>query len=884
VPSGDTGFLGEKAQQNGLCGLETNFLSFEGLEFKYFCSVGDENLTEGGARRYDNVLASSCSKPRLLWNSHTHHNYTTAYCSSVFCSIRWFEKTWDGEGRAMAKKIQHVWGLEIGQSALKGLRCHLEGDQIVTDVFDFVEYPKILSQPEAEPELLIADAMQQFLSRNDLRGAKVGVSVPGQSGLAKFFKPPPVEVKKIGDIVKYEAKQQIPFDLNDVIWDYQQMEGAQIEDGYALESEVGLFAMKRDAVFRSLKPYRENSMDIDLVQLAPMSIYNMIAHDRFSERMANEPFDPDSPQKSTVVLSIGTDASDLIVTNGFRVWQRSIPIGGNHFTRQLTKDLKLTFAKAEHLKRNAMQADDPKLVFQAMRPVFNDMVTEIQRSLNFFKTLNKKSEIEAMLLLGNTAKLPGLQQFLNKNLGMDVDILDKFPKLSGNEVTGAQAFKENAAAFGVVYGICLQLLKQGPMKTSLLPREIVIDRVVRMKKPWVVASLSLLLVGMVTNHALMGRVFSVVDEPVWSGAEKAVANVVTEASTEKAADDARLGTISLYRKIGNEVGVGAKKRVMILELHKAIEASLNRDPANVDKTPVELPYSNRKDFQISRIEQKYVPDLTTWFSANLLSSYKDGVSSRLKLLKSPDADKEVPDPSPLVGGGWVVELKGHHYFNGTEQKGEEGEAHILKYMVEFLEKGIIELPNDKPNEKEEFMSFSLKDLGIRLPVIISVPPTNSLYRIANPEYEKRLIELGFAPSSSGGTSGMSGSGMGGSGGPGMGGSGMGSSGMGGPGMGGPGMGGPGMGGAGMGGSSSEGGMGSGTGGRPSLGKPLLDAAGKAIPLDFAAPRCDFVLQFAWQPRFNAEGGPKAGGLLPSPEPAAGDTPVDGEENASAVGQ
>jgi type IV pilus assembly protein PilM len=102
-------------------------------------------------------------------------------------------------------------------------------------------------------------------------------------------------------------------------------------------------------------------------------------------------------------LSIGTDASDLLVTNGFRVWQRSVPIGGNHFTRQLTKDLKLTFAKAEHIKKNAMQADDPKLVFQAMRPVFNDMVTEIQRSLSFYKSLNKKSELDGMLVMGNTA-------------------------------------------------------------------------------------------------------------------------------------------------------------------------------------------------------------------------------------------------------------------------------------------------------------------------------------------------------------------------------------------------------------------------------------------------------------------------------------------------
>ena len=58
-------------------------------------------------------------------------------------------------------------------------------------------------------------------------------SVPGQSGLARYFKPPPVDSKKIADIVKYEAKQQIPFDLNDVIWDYQQMAGGSVEDGFA---------------------------------------------------------------------------------------------------------------------------------------------------------------------------------------------------------------------------------------------------------------------------------------------------------------------------------------------------------------------------------------------------------------------------------------------------------------------------------------------------------------------------------------------------------------------------------------------------------------------------------------------------------------------------
>lgn len=753
----------------------------------------------------------------------------------------------------MAKKLQHVWGLEIGQSALKGLRCHLEGEQVVADTFDFVEYPKILSQPEAEPELLVADALQQFTSRNDLRGASVAVSVPGQSGLAKFFKPPPVEVKKIGDIVRYEAKQQIPFDLKDVIWDFQQMEGAQIEDGYALESEVGLFAMKREAVFRALKPYKDKGIDIDLVQLAPMSLYNMVTFDRFTERMATESFDADAPQKSVVVLSIGTDASDLIVTNGFRVWQRNIPIGGNHFTRQLTKDLKLTFAKAEHLKRNAMQADDPKLVFQAMRPVFNDMVTEIQRSLNFYKTVNKKGELESILLLGNTSKLPGLQQFLNKNLGMDVDVLDKFPKLEGTEVTGAQAFKENVPAFGVVYGLCLQQLRRGPMRTNLLPQEIIVERVIRNKKPWTVAALSLLLGGMVAHHAMKGQALGVVETKLWAPAESAVGSLTKKSSDETTTDATYLAKSELFQKVGMEVGSGASRRLQTLELMKVVAAAKHQDPELADKTPEELPYNKRKDFHFTSIEQKYFADLERWFTPDLKAKYIDGVKNMNKFLK---VAAPLPELSPLTGPGWVIEIKGYHFYNGI--KGEEGQEHVQNYLINFLLNGSIPLKlEDKtgiaPPEGAPPVPaghVALRDLGIRLPIVRYAPLIDNKFKVPNPAYYALLQEQRMAAGAAGGMGAAGGVGGAGglgdmSGGPGaMGGLG---SGMGGMGM--------------AGGAGGMGGMGGeGYGGAGTVLKPLKDANGKEVPPDFAAPLSEFVVQFAWKPRLDPEGGSAAGGL------------------------
>src|SRR6187549_3101778 len=251
----------------------------------------------------------------------------------------------------MAKNVG-VWGIDIGRCALKALRCRLDGDAVVADGFDYIEYPKLLSQPEADPVQLVKEALEQFLSRNSVKGDKVAISVSGESGLARYFKPPPVDAKKIADIVKYEAKQQIPFPLEDVIWDYQRMGGGMEVDGIALETEVGLFAMKRDQVYKSLQPFTAAGIEVDIIQLAPLSIYNYVVYDLLEKTLPPpEEFDSEKPPKSTVVISMGTDTTDLVVTNGYRVWQRNIPIGGNHFTRALSKELKLTFVKAEHLKR-----------------------------------------------------------------------------------------------------------------------------------------------------------------------------------------------------------------------------------------------------------------------------------------------------------------------------------------------------------------------------------------------------------------------------------------------------------------------------------------------------------------------------------------------------
>src|SRR5262245_56550103 len=394
------------------------------------------------------------------------------------------------------KPTPGVWGIDLGQCALKAVRLQAIDGQRQATAFDYVEYPKILSQPDADPDQLTREALEQFLSRNSLKGDQVAIAVPGQSGLARFVKLPPVEEKKIADIVKFEAKQQIPFNLDEVVWDYQKLGASNVVDGFALETEIGLFAMKRDMVSKYLQHFKDVGVEVHVIQMAPLSLCNFVGYDLLNK-------DPETPiegkQPCVVALDLGTDSSNLVVTDGGKIiWQRPIPLGGNHFTRALTKDMKLTFAKAEHLKRNATKsgAAELKKILASLKPVLNDFVGEVQRSLGYFTNTHRDAQIEYMIGLGNAFRLPGMQRFLAEKLQLEVRKLEKMNRISGDVVVASPIFNENILSFGVAYGLCLQGMQKGRLVTNLLPGEIRIERLVRAKKPWAVAAAGLLLVGL----------------------------------------------------------------------------------------------------------------------------------------------------------------------------------------------------------------------------------------------------------------------------------------------------------------------------------------------------------------------------------------------------
>jgi len=466
----------------------------------------------------------------------------------------------------------------------------------------------------------------------------------------------------------------------------------------------------------------------------------VVCHDLIGEIPNPEDFDPENPPPSTVVMSIGTDTTDLIVTNGLRMWLRNIPIGGNHFTKQLSREMKLTQAKAEHLKRNARASENPKAIFKAMRPVFTDFVNEVQRSLNFFQSNEKSADLSKILLLGNAAKLPGLRQYLSKQLEIEIGKVASYEKLSGSDVTGQKSFQNNLLSFASCYGLCLQGLQKAQIKTNLLPREIVVKRIVEAKKPWVLTAVCSVMAGLALGYLFTTAnwhksvlTYEDAEGVTYETAFGKVSSVKATSVDFLKKDKEKKVVLDKLNMLSNELTSASEQKASWLEFQTALSQAFPTDP-EIEKLkaegatkvdPQKIRFEDRKEMYVDHIESKFVKDIKKWID------FIHPVHKRMRIDFNEEAAKEaaaegtetppeteVPDEAGAKPtSGWVIEVKAHHFHNSDAQRVKVmiGKQFVQKTLIKnLLTKRDVTLP-DHPD-----LDFTYADIGVSHPTIVWV--------------------------------------------------------------------------------------------------------------------------------------------------------------------
>ena len=387
-----------------------------------------------------------------------------------------------------------AWGIEIGASALKAIRLSREGDSVVVTDFTVIPHQQVLSAPDVDPAAMVRFTLGQFLAANGekLKSDRVVVSVAGRDAFARFAKlPVGGNLKNLAKLIDFESKQQIPFPIDQVEWDYQAFKS---EDN--IEVDVGIFAITKDRIGELLTLYRECGLNPDVITIAPNAVFNAVTYD----------LNLDLSSGPVMVVDVGTNATDIVVAERGIGWMRSFPLGGHSFTEAISGGFDIPYKKAEKLKLEGAASKHAKQVMQRMKDTFDSLISEIRKSKDYYESTHPGATVGKILGTGSTLKIPGLRKFITQQIGVEVERLDEFKRI---QLEGDQAadFAANAMGLVVAYGLALQGVGLGAINVNLVPMAVRRERAWMAKGKWfaVAAGLGLVMGAMLFIRPITGR-------------------------------------------------------------------------------------------------------------------------------------------------------------------------------------------------------------------------------------------------------------------------------------------------------------------------------------------------------------------------------------------
>ena len=386
--------------------------------------------------------------------------------------------------------------IDIGGDSIKAAEFSYSptGDMVL-EKFAVSEYGQELNGEEDNfPG--VATALSAIVSKSGFSAKKVSITISGQNSYIKFVKVPAMvnDEKKIKQIIEFEAKNAIPFSMDEVVWDSQLISSSD-DSG---EIEAMFVIVKNEEIDKITRILESLGKEIVLIEVAPTACYNAAR--------ANGVGDTDCE----MILNIGGRCSTLIFIDNGRFFVRIIPIAGHSVTLQISKEFGISYNEAEELKRRhgfvalggAYEEPDSEVaatVSKIIRNVMTRLHGEVNRSINVYRSQQKGRKPEKLYLAGGSSVMAYTPRFFAEKLRIPVEYLNPFQNIAIAPALDKESLANLAHMFSETIGLAVRHATACPIEVSLVPESMRKLNDFKLKKPYLYASAaSLLLCLLVT--------------------------------------------------------------------------------------------------------------------------------------------------------------------------------------------------------------------------------------------------------------------------------------------------------------------------------------------------------------------------------------------------
>jgi type IV pilus assembly protein PilM len=335
-----------------------------------------------------------------------------------------------------------------------------------------------------------AAALREMMSELHIKHGAVNCALPAQSVFARFVKLPSIEHEKLEKIIAFEAQQNVPFPIDDVVWDYQVVEGGLDE-----QIQVILVAIKHDLLDGVNGAVEETGLLTSTIDVAPMALYNAF---RYSYPNVND---------CSLLVDIGARTTNVLFIEPRRIFSRSLPIGGSSITGAISKEFGESFEAAETRKKRdgfvslgGAYADpsdhDIARVSKLARSTMTRLHAELMRSISHYRAQQRGSRPDRIFLCGGTAGMPYMREFFHEKFQLPVEFFNPLRNVAVSEAASASGVAHSAHLLGELVGLALRGVTACPMELSLLPASVVRRQELERRRPFFIAAAACVVLAM----------------------------------------------------------------------------------------------------------------------------------------------------------------------------------------------------------------------------------------------------------------------------------------------------------------------------------------------------------------------------------------------------
>lgn len=330
-----------------------------------------------------------------------------------------------------------VVGLDLGSHAVKAvaLRANRRGWSL------FAAGELAMPPGEQMTQEEVSETAAALLDTLGLRRAQVAAALPGRAVIVKRLALPFMRKEELAEAIPWEAEQNVPFALADVLLDYQVIGGGKAMPAEALD--VLLVAARRDRVNERVAAIVATGRKPAVLDVEAFALANAYAVNY-----------PNRADPLSALIHIGRSSTIVCVLDlGRPVFTRDISIGGAAYGEAMERELGFDAGAARRVLHGQKPGDEGD-VTGVLREVHLQLILEIRKTLDFYWSTTGNVPLSRIVLSGGACHVEGLSVLFGREFSTVVEWLDPFRQIT--RPARAVGTNVDGPAYAVAVGLALR--------------------------------------------------------------------------------------------------------------------------------------------------------------------------------------------------------------------------------------------------------------------------------------------------------------------------------------------------------------------------------------------------------------------------------------------